>query len=118
MKTTKAKKARARVAKSTEDLPAIMTAGAIPLRATFDRASGHGFMFMTFADCAAKVMDGEQEIGEVCGTIGGGVRLTHRATDTSWYISPSALWDALVGAIEAADKAVVENNSHRRSSDV
>ena len=54
-------------------------------------------MCWTFQDCAAKVSDDDgNEIGEVVGTLGGGVQVTTIVNGKRyrWLITPQEFWEA------------------------
>lgn len=61
-----------------------------------DPEYSRGTMHMRFQNTYVGIKQGEKLVGEICGCLGGGVEVTDKKSDKSYYISAGSIWEAFV----------------------
>ena len=74
----------------------------VELELCFDPGRKKNKMHMTLADTSVSVSVDDNEVGEICACLGGGVEVQDRLSGKTWFLSSLSLWTGFRAAIDKA----------------
>lgn len=76
----------------------------IPFEISFDPSREKNFIHLKFNDCQATLNDENgNEIGHICGTMGGGLEMTLEEDGRIFYADAATIWNAFVNMLGRDD---------------